>query len=700
MTSKDNDFSNDVDVDFAKAFGKNGQAFVKQWDSRSALVSQELKNVVELLPDILKGAGVLFQFPIPSRTKELSSATKTLIRRRGARMERKDLKERLKGLQGEDAWERYWNECNRPDRINDIGDFPDCDSLFEALHDIGGARILVYFPGDVQKVADALQNSQSIIVRSKRKRGGGVAPDMYELKKYVNRLEKTLEQEGQSSEDDVFAGYRATHIHVSLPEKPNVVIEIQVATVVMNAWSQVEHDVIYKPRGDNKPDQEEKRILDMFNGTVMVGENALRQLEEMRDRREKARIDNDQKYARSIYDLGTWIETHCEDNGLYQLEVKPKTWDHLEPLLEVLQARKQHTSGMVKKLIGSLPKSEMADKAVFNRELPLHLLKQLHIDHSDLTRSNPTFSDTQSERQLARFLALRVVQTLNMSAYLGIEEDFLRAVKDFLGVNGMSPSSGDNIPSTNDFLDILHPTYSRVHVNADEKISNFCKSFLDGNKLRHFLKNLNSRPQTTHTLTLMELPLMLIEMGLEARPSKDWLNDEATATSNYTQVTEIIVPRSLCELLYDSECTHWAPELLSAAELLRDMKEEGCRSPLDDMLLLTKGLEDIALQLPQKTSRPGRERGTFSLEYEFKNTGLRTKKNRELSKPWWGFTRESKHSITYEYHADKHNTRPRSNLGCFRAVSISDTHSPKWEYRKINPKEWDLKKTHEYNELT
>jgi hypothetical protein len=84
-----------------------------------------------------------------------------------------------------------------------------------------------------------------------------------------------------------FSGYRADHYRVQLrPEKitdhqiryADAVIEIQVASVLMHAWSEVEHDLIYKPySGDLSP--EELSILDGINGIVLCGEVFLERLQ-------------------------------------------------------------------------------------------------------------------------------------------------------------------------------------------------------------------------------------------------------------------------------------------------------------------------------------------------------------------------------------------------------------------------------------
>ena len=65
-------------------------------------------------------------------------------------------------------------------------------------------------------------------------------------------------------------------------------IEIQVASLIMHAWSEVEHDLIYKPmRGTLS--EEELSILDELNGLVLAGEIALERLQAAGNERLRSR---------------------------------------------------------------------------------------------------------------------------------------------------------------------------------------------------------------------------------------------------------------------------------------------------------------------------------------------------------------------------------------------------------------------------
>ena len=65
-------------------------------------------------------------------------------------------------------------------------------------------------------------------------------------------------------------------------------IEIQVASLIMHAWSEVEHDLIYKPM-QGTLSEEELSILDELNGLVLAGEIALERLQAAGNERLRSR---------------------------------------------------------------------------------------------------------------------------------------------------------------------------------------------------------------------------------------------------------------------------------------------------------------------------------------------------------------------------------------------------------------------------
>jgi ppGpp synthetase/RelA/SpoT-type nucleotidyltranferase len=138
------------------------------------------------------------------------------------------------------------------------------DDIYADIPDLAGARVALYFPGQSQQVGQII-NELFVVTHTKE------FPDPDSPPRYRKR----------------FAGYSATHYRVRLRETALVdsqkryaeaKVEVQVASVLMHAWSEVEHDLVYKPYQGQLSD-DEYAILDELNGMVMAGEIALERLQ-------------------------------------------------------------------------------------------------------------------------------------------------------------------------------------------------------------------------------------------------------------------------------------------------------------------------------------------------------------------------------------------------------------------------------------
>lgn len=155
------------------------------------------------------------------------------------------------------------------------------------IPDLSGVRIAVYLPGHIQKVATKLGN----------------AFDLRLVKVYSpSHDEENTEHQTTSTGAPLQhisrqSGYRAMHIHTTLTpdelgsnvEQPEALrqVEIQITSLLMHAWSEVEHDLAYKC-DQRKPSEEEGRILHEINDSVLESEGLLRQLERLnRTKRKK-----------------------------------------------------------------------------------------------------------------------------------------------------------------------------------------------------------------------------------------------------------------------------------------------------------------------------------------------------------------------------------------------------------------------------
>ena len=181
--------------------------------------------------------------------------------------------------------------------------------LASCLRDLAGVRILTYFPDDVPAVAEQIATefdlvSKPIVQHAKRSiwdpnsPSKGSAEDGESAALVSRNYPKGMWR--QTNAEDIVrdwkhSGYRAVHFYVdgSDPKKsehdlsteptPAVwerTVEIQITTIVMHAWSEVEHDLIYKNPYHLPPDPTIDRMVDAVNGLAITNEILLQQLQE------------------------------------------------------------------------------------------------------------------------------------------------------------------------------------------------------------------------------------------------------------------------------------------------------------------------------------------------------------------------------------------------------------------------------------
>ena len=162
------------------------------------------------------------------------------------------------------------------------------DDALEDIVDLAGVRVALYFPGDQKNVTQLISNNFQLLVTPK------IFPDGT-----------------KASSDKRFSGYGAVHLRVTFgsgdPEASRfagVRIEIQVASVLMHAWAEVEHDLAYKPL-QGVLSGAESLVLDQLNGLVLAGELSLQQLQQaLNDRiaRQKGEFLNHYDLASFVYE--------------------------------------------------------------------------------------------------------------------------------------------------------------------------------------------------------------------------------------------------------------------------------------------------------------------------------------------------------------------------------------------------------------
>ena len=232
------------------------------------------------------------------------------------------------------------------------------EDMYADIRDLAGVRIALYFPGDRDEV-DTFIRSQF--------RVDGVRQSPSEPRPALKYAKK-------------FPGYSATHYHIRLkPEtltggqKPcaGAPIEIQVASVLMHAWAEVEHDLVYKAQyGTLSID--ELAILDELNGLTIAGEIALERLQ----RALKARLGKSGKRFANRYELAAFLYDAFR-TGEEELTGEP-VMGRTDILLQFLRAAKLDRPGRLRKYISSLsPDTEKAS-------IVEQLVDRILLDHPHL----------------------------------------------------------------------------------------------------------------------------------------------------------------------------------------------------------------------------------------------------------------------------------------------------------------------------
>lgn len=159
--------------------------------------------------------------------------------------------------------------------------------VYDDIVDLAGVRVALYFPGQREQVGRLIDELFTVL---KSKKFPGEEQPRYEKR---------------------FSGYWATHSRVRLREVTlpdaqkryaDARVEIQVASVLMHAWSEVEHDLVYKPL-QGELSEDEYAILDELNGLVIAGEIGLERLQ----RAGEVRVASSDREFSNHFELATHL---------------------------------------------------------------------------------------------------------------------------------------------------------------------------------------------------------------------------------------------------------------------------------------------------------------------------------------------------------------------------------------------------------
>lgn len=208
------------------------------------------------------------------------------------------------------------------------------ENIYEDIVDLAGVRVALYFPAKREEVGKIVHSLFVAIAEP-----------------------KIFPTTAQPSYSKRFSGYWATHYRVCLPEVllnesqkryAEAKIEIQVASVLMHAWSEVEHDLVYKPL-QGALSIEEYSILDELNGLVLAGEIALERLQ----RAGEIRVSEHDREYTNHYDLASSLLELSKDY-LSGQNIHESVIGRVDLLFDLLKSINLNTPEELRKYISTL----------------------------------------------------------------------------------------------------------------------------------------------------------------------------------------------------------------------------------------------------------------------------------------------------------------------------------------------------------
>lgn len=294
-------------------------------ESKFVTLAQEFARIIkkeENWPKYREGPfkGEKIKFQISSRAKDIQSLEDKLKQECESRVElvkkrrllrsqimaaNREIDRAIKNDDDEHHTNSFKEGCQLEDRLKEMSKKKPYESMYDihisnGIWDLIGVRILSYYPDDIpiivrdiMKLFDTVGTPQvRDAPRNHRQLPKVDRAASYDQNEIADRLSDYVKGSWTSKSADEIerdwkhAGYRAVHLHVkqkgseTRPEHMwKVRAEIQLTTPVMHAWSEIEHDIIYKNRFELPQDQTTDRMIDAFNGLAITSEILLQQLQ-------------------------------------------------------------------------------------------------------------------------------------------------------------------------------------------------------------------------------------------------------------------------------------------------------------------------------------------------------------------------------------------------------------------------------------
>lgn len=287
-----------------------------------------MENEMEIINEFLKEYSKQYEF-----YEKLSNIVAKLI----------DQKLKEKGIRAI-VTNRAKNESRLKEKLiirNKEKKYSNKEEIINDIIDLSGVRIALYFPNDRDKVDSIIKKEFNCL----------------NTKDFPNENRELTYKKR-------FSGYWAKHYRVKIDKEKHdgvssrfvdSITEIQVASVLMHAWAEVEHDLAYKPLNGTLS-EEENAILDELNGLVMAGEIALERLQKAGEERIKAnnKLKNQYDISNLIYSSinNSKIETgNLEKLFLVLNDYNENSTSKLKKYLSVVDINKPISNEIIKKVI-------------------------------------------------------------------------------------------------------------------------------------------------------------------------------------------------------------------------------------------------------------------------------------------------------------------------------------------------------------
>jgi ppGpp synthetase/RelA/SpoT-type nucleotidyltranferase len=300
------------------------------------------------------------------------------------------------------------------------------DDIFKDIVDLAGIRIAIYFPGQYAQVEGIIR--ELFVVLEEKEFSNEAAPKADTGSRYKKR----------------FSGYWAKHYRVQLQgpllrdaqrRYTEAKIEIQVASVLMHSWAEVEHDLIYKPQ-QGPLSSEEHSILDELNGLVLAGEIALEQLQ----RAGEARVAAGGREFSNHYDLASHLL------ATFAPSVKAPGGEialgRIDLLFELLGQLRLGTPDKIRPYIQSLnpdlERRPLADQII--DQLLVEDPERRYTIYNRLRSSRPVPGDYAGRTRTPNGAEADEVLTQFLKQWVALEREIKEKAKE-LGAPGIYPSS-------------------------------------------------------------------------------------------------------------------------------------------------------------------------------------------------------------------------------------------------------------------